>query len=292
MYIQEMHTAFRTLGQQSGMQLLRGILPETIDIFLNDVIIEKAHRELILSVRTAIQDKIDTQSSSLNPINLYRNLYKTARYKIKYNNITDINKPIDGEIVKQLSLDANIDNAADKLDNGILEYRNEKNGYYIFNIPTINSSTIINNGEYKISPMMFLGFTLEYENTLRGNPVACRLIGADVLETTLRDYCNGASKDSPIACLSSISDYTNANENLNSISNEQVEIYTNVKDPIIYLNVKYIKNPNVVKYDIDESKCVHCDLPAYTHFEIVEQAVRKFMVSIGNIGQQSSQEQR
>ena len=41
MNIAEMHNVFRTLGQQMGMQLNRGILPESIDIYLNEAIIEK-----------------------------------------------------------------------------------------------------------------------------------------------------------------------------------------------------------------------------------------------------------
>ena len=49
----------------------------------------------------------------------------------------------------------------------------------------------------------------------------------------------------------------------------------------ISINIKYIKTPNVVKFDLDLNKCVNCDLPAYTHFDIVERAVLKFKASIG-----------
>lgn len=129
---------------------------------------------------------------------------------------------------------------------------------------------------------MFLGFSVEYDNTLRGNSIACRMIGSDVLETTLRDYCNGASKDSPIVCLSSIPIVENGLEKTGVISNEQLEIYTNSKGcEVKFLNIKYIKTPNVVKHDIDIAKCVNCDLPAYTHFDIVEKAVAKFYASVG-----------
>lgn len=256
MNIQEMHNTFRTLGQQMGMQLIRGILPESIDVYLNDVIIEKTQVELLQGVRTALQDSVNTQASTMSPINAFRSLYRTARYAI---NTEDVN-----EDTKKVS------------------YYNANNGFHIINIPVVGSEITVDTKEYKISPMMFLGFSVEYDNTLRGNSIACRMIGSDVLETTLRDYCNGASKDSPIVCLSSIPIVENGLEKIGVISNEQLEIYTNSKGcEVKFLNIKYIKTPNVVKHDIDIAKCVNCDLPAYTHFDIVEKAVAKFYASVG-----------
>lgn len=251
-----MHNTFRTLGQQMGMQLIRGILPESIDVYLNDVIIEKTQVELLQGVRTALQDSVNTQASTMSPINAFRSLYRTARYAI---NTEDVN-----EDTKKVS------------------YYNANNGFHIINIPVVGSEITVDIKEYKISPMMFLGFSVEYDNTLRGNSIACRMIGSDVLETTLRDYCNGASKDSPIVCLSSIPIVENGLEKTGVISNEQLEIYTNSKGcEVKFLNIKYIKTPNVVKHDIDIAKCVNCDLPAYTHFDIVEKAVAKFYASVG-----------
>lgn len=268
MNIQEMHNTFRTLGQQMGMQLIRGILPESIDVYLNDVIIEKTQQELLGGVRTALQDSVNTQASTMSPINTFRTLYRSARYSIN----TDLVNP----------------------DTNKVSFYNEANGFHIINIPTIDSDITVDEREYKINPMMFLGFSVEYETTLRGNAVACRLIGSDVLETTLRDYCNGASKDSPIVVLNSIPVIKDGIEQTGVISNEQLEIYTGTKDcKVKFLNVKYIKVPNVVKYDMDLVKCVNCDLPPYTHFDIVEKAVMKFYASVGaNVPNQANQQQR
>lgn len=263
-----MHNTFRTLGQQMGMQLIRGILPESIDVYLNDVIIEKTQQELLGGVRTALQDSVNTQASTMSPINTFRTLYRNARYSIN----TDLVNP----------------------DTNKVSFYNEANGFHIINIPTIDSNITVDEREYKINPMMFLGFSVEYETTLRGNAVACRLIGSDVLETTLRDYCNGASKDSPIVVLNSIPVIKDGIEQTGVISNEQLEIYTGTKDcKVKFLNVKYIKVPNVVKYDMDLVKCVNCDLPPYTHFDIVERAVMKFYASVGaNVPNQTNQQQR
>lgn len=251
MNIAAMHSAFRILGQQMGMQLVRGILPEHIDIYLNAVIVEKVQQELLTGVRTVLQEQVNTQSSTMSPINLFRTLYKTARI--------DITSIPENHITKVTD-----------------------NGYYIITLPTKNNTEISPTGINKIDPMMYLGFSLEYDDTLRGNPIACRLIGADVLETTLRDFCNGASKDAPIVSLGSIINYNDSNEeNINTSSSEQIEIFTNTADcDIKYINIKYIKNPSVVKFDTDADKCVHCDLPEYCHYEIVERAVQKYYMSV------------
>lgn len=262
-----MHNTFRTLGQQMGLQLIRGILPESIDVYINEVITEKVHQEILAGVHTTLQDSVNTQSSTMQPINTFRNLYRSARYSIDTNDIGSNKK---------------------------VSFYNAKNGYHIINIPTIDSGITIGEREYKINPMMFLGFSVEYANTLRGNAIACRLIGSDVLETTLRDYCNGASKDSPIVVLNSIPVIKDGIEQTGVISNEQLEIYTGAKDcKVKFLNVKYIKVPNVVKHDLDLTKCVNCDLPSYTHFDIVEKAVMKFAASIGtNVPNQANLQQR
>lgn len=259
-----MHNTFRTLGQQMGLQLNRGILPESIDVYLNDVIMEKTRTELLEGVRTALQDSVNTQAQTMSPINTFRNLLRTARYKIDVDAIGDDKK---------------------------VDYYNADNGFHIINIPTVDSGVTVDTGEYSMTPLMFLGFSIEYDNTLRGNPIACRLVGSDVLETTLRDYCNGASKDAPIVCLTSIPVVSDSVEQTGVISNEQLEVYLNAKNQKIqYLNVKYVKTPNVVKYDVDTAKCVNCDLPVFTHFEIVERAVYKFYQSIGATSNQSSQQ--
>lgn len=254
MTIAQMHTAFRTLCQQMGLQLVRGILPESIDIYLNDAIIAKVQEELLGGVRTALQDSVNTQAMTVSPINTFRTLYRTVRY------------PIDTEM-----------NAGT-----LVTYYNSSNSYTIISIPTVEAG-IDPSGEesFRIRPMIFLGFSVEYEDTLRGNPVACRMIGSDVLETTLRDYCNGASKDSPIALLNSIPIVASNTESDSIASTEQVEIYINqASTPIKYLNVKYVKQPNTVVYSVDTNKAVNCDLPSYTHFDIVRRAVLNFYQSV------------
>lgn len=269
MTIQEMHSGFRTLGQQMGMQLVRGILPESIDIYLNDAIVEKTQIELFRGVNTSLQDNVNLQPSTMNPVNLFRTLYRNARYKV-----------------------GSIDDAASDEDKKLIKYYNKHNGYYELLIPTIAVSEetdkpnlLAEKGEYFINPMMYLSFSLEYDENSRGRATACRMIGADTLETTFRDYCNGADKNNPIVTLisSPIIKSDNNTEQTSGTSKEFIEVYTNQQNcKIEYINIKYIKAPNVVKFDVDENNCVHCDLPAYCHFEIIERAVQKYMASVNS----------
>ncbi len=226
MKIEEMHRVFRVLGQQMGMQLNRGILPEAIDVYLNQAIIEKVQTEVLAGVHTALQDSVNTQTSVMSNINVFRTLYRIERLDVVANNLRT-------------------------------DYVS-RNSYQVFNIPA------------SINSMLYLGVSVEYNDNMKGNAVACRLIGSDVLETTLRDYCNGADKDSPIVCLN------------NNGTSEQLSLYINTSNTEVkYLNIKYIKNPNEVKNTGESATSIDCDLPDYCHYEIVERAVAKYYASIG-----------
>jgi len=251
-----MHSTFRVLGQQMGIQLVRGILDESIDVYLNAAITEKVHNDLLTGVHTVLQEQTDTQPSTMSPSNLFRTLFRTV-----------------------------------KLDFNILPTVDEEN------------NSIISNGYYKldlwgkgIHPMLYLGFSLKYKNETPDKRHGCRLLGADVLETTMRDFCNAATWDNPIVVLlSEVEAGTNDDDciPLDKI-HEYVEVYTNnvTKYPES-LYVKYIKTPNKVKYDATNSdNCVDCDLPAYCHFEIVERAVIKFYQSINGYTTSSSNNRR
>ena len=239
-----------------GLQLNRGILPESIDAYINNAITEKVRAELFSGVHTVLQENAGVQASTMSTVNSLRTLYKTYRIR---NDFTLEDRHVGANYLMYLY-------------SGV-------NGYHILNIPTYPIKESLNN---IITPMMYLGFSVEYDDNSLGNPTSCRLIGADVLETTLRDYCNGASKDSPIAVL------LNGDE-----GHDQLHLYINSKNTIVkYLNIKYVKTPNVVKYDIDISKCVNCDLPEYLHFDIVENAVIKFYKSLGVGLAQQNQNQK
>ena len=255
MDIKMMHNIFRTLGQQMGLQRVRGILPESIDAYINASIINLVNTSLANAVTKELQQNVTGIVSTMSAINNFRTLHRVARFSIDDKTV--------GSTKKVSEYDSN-------------------SGYYVINIPTINSNIDIDTDEYKLAVMMFLSFSVEYENTPRGNAVGCRIVGSDEIEFTNQDYCNKADKSYPITCLESSAIVINNLEQLNARANEKLEIFTNTKDVHIkYLNIKYIKTPNIVRYDDDDSLCVNCDLPEYLHQSLVENAVQMFLASVG-----------
>lgn len=79
MTIREMHLEFRTLGQQMGLQLVRAILPESIDVYINDSIIEWTRKRIISNVDSVYNDRVTIQHNDISPINGVRTLYKTNK---------------------------------------------------------------------------------------------------------------------------------------------------------------------------------------------------------------------
>lgn len=257
MNIEKMHEVFRTLGQQKGMQLVRAILPEEIDVYINDAITEKTRAEILKSINYSVQFAGNVNVSKMTNINLFKSLYRNARFKL-----------------------------SEESNDGLVTYYNSDNGYYEITVPTIDAADIVKNSlqseEYCINPMLYLSFALEYDDKSRGNSTNCRIIPDDEIENTMNDYCNRASKDYPIVTLLGIPNVENVLETNQNVYNEQLRVYTNKPNCVInYLNIKYIKKPNVVNYNTK----VDCDLAEYAHYEIVEKAVEKFLKSI-NINQQ------
>lgn len=84
-----MHEMFRTVGQQVGMQDVRAILPESIDIFINIAIIEKARSIVMENTKTAFPNKVSIQNNFVSPINALRTLYRRKEITI-----TDITKDV------------------------------------------------------------------------------------------------------------------------------------------------------------------------------------------------------
>ena len=77
MNIAEMHVWFRQYAQQMGMQNVRAILPEQIDILINTSITDIVN-QLIRENIGLTNDRIITDNSKLGQINAFRTLYKVV----------------------------------------------------------------------------------------------------------------------------------------------------------------------------------------------------------------------
>ena len=75
MDIHSMHEVFRTLTQQMGLQLVRGILPESVDTFINMEINSFVRNKLLEISVLESQNDVNLQSVSTNPLNAFRTLF-------------------------------------------------------------------------------------------------------------------------------------------------------------------------------------------------------------------------
>lgn len=100
------------------------------------------------------------------------------------------------------------------------------------------------------------------EYTQGGIEIPCRIIEPDELAFTLSDYCNAPSKEYPIVVL----------------QNDYLVFYPQPFDNNAYAMINYVKNPTKVSYANETS----CNLPEYTHNQIVETAINKYFASVGS----------
>lgn len=76
MNISAMHTVFRQYAQQMGMQRVRGILPEQIDILINTSISDTINQIIKTNVSETSKGAV-TDVSKVGQLNVFRSLYKT-----------------------------------------------------------------------------------------------------------------------------------------------------------------------------------------------------------------------
>lgn len=76
MNIEQMHIVFREYAQQMGMQTVRGILDEDIDICLNTSIINKTRSIIASNTATGVNDKLSLSNADISSLNGLRTLFR------------------------------------------------------------------------------------------------------------------------------------------------------------------------------------------------------------------------
>ena len=109
MDIADMHINFRQYAQQMGMQNVRAILPEQIDIVLNTSIMDTVN-QLIRENIGATNDRQVTDNSKIGQINALRTLFKVDEVNIVIgtNFIYDPTKRLSGLIKHAGTNEANV----------------------------------------------------------------------------------------------------------------------------------------------------------------------------------------
>lgn len=243
MTITEMHVWFRQYAQQMGLQNVRAILPEQIDLLINTSITDIINQIITQNVGVT-NDRVITDNSKISQINALRTLYKVIESDFKFEDASSDNAWSNVQETPIRYLEANIK-----------DITNGDSFEYLFLVDlSIRYYTTV--GEKKTSTNYF--------------PV--RLIDDCFLADTLNDFILRPRLRSPIAVI--------VNNKIDVYYKNDADIQATVLCPY-KLRVSYIAKPAKVAYLADINGInVDCDLPEYLHIDILKHAVDLYRIAV------------
>lgn len=253
MTIPQMHVWFRQYAQQMGMQNVRAIYPEQIDILINTSISDIVN-ELVRNNVGIRNDRVVTDNAKIGQINALRSLYT-----VKSVNSNKFERDIRYTDLGLYNIEKFIIDNANATDYAI------NNVLYIVDIA--------------------ISYSKDKESYTRLFPV--RIIEEAYLADTLNDFVLKPRVRTPIAVI-----YKNSSNNTNASKLELYlgENYETGNGLITSksitlqpyeLRVSYIAAPAKVKYvsDLGDDN-VDCDLPESMHVDILKHAVDLYNISV------------
>ena len=245
MTIQEMHEMFRQYSQQMGMQNVRAILPEQIDLLINNSINDIINQIITQNIGVT-NDRVITDNSKLNQVNALRSLYKVWKGAITLptpntNYIASYNIPLLG------FLPGGTYNSGNTTKDLAIQY------IYIVDL-SINYS----------------------KDNFTSNIFPVRIIDDMYLADVVNDFLLAPKLRSPVA---SIHD-DNIELYIDKPDKGRTP-YTFDGMSVKELRLSYIDKPAVVKF-LDDlgGTSVDCDLPEYLHVDIVKHAVELYRTAV------------
>lgn len=250
MDIPEMHRMFRQYAQQMGMQNTRAILPEQIDLLINNSISDTINQVITQNIGIT-NDRVISDASKLNQVNALKSLYKVWK-----GSIADVT--IKGK---------------------------EKTSYIIsFQLPlsnfkTTGSYTDDKNSSTAISFLYVVDLSINYKKTdFVTNVFPVRIVDDQFVADVVNDFVLAPTMRSPVASI---------HDNLVELYIDKADAKPENGQPFIFkgvnineLRLSYIAKPAVVKFaeDVDGTN-VNCDLPEYMHVDIVKHAVELYQIA-------------
>ena len=259
MTIRQMHVMFRQYAQQMGMQNVRAILPEQIDLLINNSISDVINQVITQNIGTT-NDRVITDNSKLNQINALKSIYKVWKGKVtlgtaKTNYIASYELPINAF----------------------------KNGG-TYNNDGVNSTSI--------SYIYIVDLSISYkkDNDFVSNIFPIRIIDDMYLADVVNDFILHPTFRSPVATF-----HDNTIELYIDKPDSSTPPFKFQGCDVNEIRLSYIAKPNQVKFLEDVSGTnVDCDLPEYLHVDIVKHAVELYRTALtGSIAvTQAAQEQQ
>lgn len=252
MTITEMHVWFRQYAQQMGLQNVRAILPEQIDLVINTSITDIINQIITQNIGVT-NDRIITDNSKISQINALRTLYKVIESDFKIEDTassSNVWKNVEETPIRYL--EANIKDITNN-DSESFEY------LFLVDL-SIRYYTKVYDSD---------GVTYKKNST---NYFPVRLIDDCFLADTLNDFILRPRLRSPIAVI--------VNDKIDVYYKNDSDIQANVLNPH-KLRVSYIAKPAKVAYLADVNGTnVDCDLPEYLHVDILKHAVDLYRIAV------------
>lgn len=250
MDISEMHKMFRQYAQQMGMQNVRAILPEQIDLLINNSISDTINQVITQNIGIT-NDRVISDASKLNQINALKSLYKVWKGSIS-------EATVKGK---------------------------EKTNYIIsFQLPLINfkttgSYTDDNDLSTAINFLYAVDLSINYKKTdFVTNVFPVRIVDDQFVADVVNDFVLAPKMRSPVASIHDnlIELYIDKSD----AKPENGQAFTFKGVSINELRFSYIAKPAIVRFaeDVDGTN-VDCDLPEYMHVDIVKHAVELYQLA-------------
>lgn len=259
MTIAEMHVWFRQYAQQMGMQNVRAILPEQIDLLINSSITDTINQVITQNIGIT-NDRVITDNSKIGQINALRSLYKVLQVDASIQTTATAGKPfLKGE-----------ETHIQRIYGDLAKFNASGNFEYLFLVD------------------LSMNFNRTGSTSITTNFFPVRLIDDAYLADTLNDFVLRPRLRTPIAVLynNQLDIYTD--ELKDNALPEGLSPYK--------LRVSYIAKPAVVKYAADLGGTnVDCDLPEYMHVDILKHAVDLYRIAVSgslSANQQAEQAQQ
>ena len=258
MTIEEMHVWFRQNAQQMGLQNVRAILPEQIDLLLNTSIYDTVNKIIQQNIGIT-NDRVITDNSKIGQINALRTLYKVKEVPIAY--------PISIAILQGEKLPFK------GINSPIYRYTGDIAG---FNLDATNNP---------FTYLYIVDFSIDYGrpnssnvgigDEFTSNLYPVRLIDEAYLADSLNDFILRPRLRSPLAVIynGTMDLYIDKSTDGNGTFTEGLQARN--------LRISYIAKPAIVKYAADiGGDNVDCDLPEYLHNDICKHAIDLYRTSM------------
>lgn len=250
MDISEMHKMFRQYAQQMGMQNVRAILPEQIDLLINNSISDTINQVITQNIGIT-NDRVISDASKLNQVNALKSLYKVWKGSISEATVKGKEKT-----------------------NYIISFQLPLN-----NFKAAGSYTDDNVSSTAISFLYAVDLSINYKKTdFVTNVFPVRIVDDQFVADVVNDFVLAPKMRSPVASI---------HDNLIELyidkadaKPEDGQAFTFKGVSINELRFSYIAKPAIVRFaeDVDGTN-VDCDLPEYMHVDIVKHAVELYQLA-------------